>query len=770
MRLTAPRLASLERTATIFRGLTLALAALAIALSGQPIEPRLVALGVAYAVWSAVLWLLAPHLRSAWVVYPVALADVGAVTALIALSPAAALPLWALYLFPLASAAATGRLAVALAGLVSVLGYLIATWLGTDGVSALALWPVALLAAGAFVAATLAARWVAEQRERRAWQAMVGATRALTASGEPDEVAALVVERARRLMRAERAQLWWCEEADRLRPGPQLGPVSDQPLMPDMLTPGLARRLEQSPIPLAEFGEPFANCVGEAVALRHAGARVAVLVVAWNSSPRDRAARRERLRVLAPWAADALAQARARAAARERLRREHILREAATALAATLDRQVIQGTIVEAARSGLGTAVSLVERPSGRILAGDAELAERLVKLTLDREVVAVGSEAPLRSAGQADGPLVIQVGCGLALLAWRAEAPFDESDAKWCGELARLGGAALERCAAYEELQAQRDRLDASLEVLPAPLALREASGGLVLTNAAYRALDLPDLEPSGPSLAEVGEDELSVGSPPRTFVVVTRPLAEGQYVLRLYREITREREALRAKDELISLVGHELRTPLTSISGYNQIVTRHLGIVQQQVEQLNRLVSDFMDASRSEGAQLPIAREQVDLAEVARAAASRFRGAHERRTLRLDLADVPTIEGDPARLGQVLDNLLGNAAKYSPADTEIVLAVGTNDGQVVVSVRDRGVGIAPEYLPHLFDRLFRAPGADGKQVGGFGLGLSIVRDIVAAHGGRTWAESGGADHGSTFWVALPTDRTGVAEPTPTQ
>src|SRR6266542_4253053 len=123
MRLTAPRLASLERTATLFRGLTLALAALAIALSGQPFEPRLVALGVAYAVWSGVLWMLAPHLGSAWVVYSVALAD---------------------------GAAVTGRVAAALAGSLSVLGYVSAAWLGTDPVPALALWPVAVLTAAAF--------------------------------------------------------------------------------------------------------------------------------------------------------------------------------------------------------------------------------------------------------------------------------------------------------------------------------------------------------------------------------------------------------------------------------------------------------------------------------------------------------------------------------------------------------------------------------------------------------------------------------------------
>ena len=126
----------------------------------------------------------------------------------------------------------------------------------------------------------------------------------------------------------------------------------------------------------------------------------------------------------------------------------------------------------------------------------------------------------------------------------------------------------------------------------------------------------------------------------------------------------------------------------------------------------------------------------------------------------MRLDLADVPPVDGDPARLGQVLDNLLTNAAKYSPADSEIVLAVRPDDGQVLLSVQDYGAGIAPEYLPRLFDRLFRVPDADAEHAEGFGLGLSIVRDLVAAHGGRVWAESAGLGRGSTCRVSLPVSR----------
>src|SRR5262249_29801425 len=161
---------------------------------------------------------------------------------------------------------------------------------------------------------------------------------------------------------------------------------------------------------------------------------------------------------------------------------------------------------------------------------------------------------------------------------------------------------------------------------------------------------------------------------------------------------------QALRAKDELIALIGHELRNPLTSIHGYSQLMARQSETVRRQVDQLNRLLDDFIEAARREGSQLPLRRESVDLARLAAAAAERFRGAFAGRRLRLELAAAVPIEGDPARLAQVVDNLLGNAAKYSPPEFEIVLAVGVEGERAVLAVRDRSVGIAPEHLPHLF------------------------------------------------------------------
>lgn len=102
-------------------------------------------------------------------------------------------------------------------------------------------------------------------------------------------------------------------------------------------------------------------------------------------------------------------------------------------------------------------------------------------------------------------------------------------------------------------------------------------------------------------------------------------------------------------------------------------------------------------------------------------------------------------------------MDNLLSNAVKYSPADQEVVLKVELDEGKVILSVQDHGVGIAPEHLPHVFDRFYRARSAGSEHVQGLGLGLSIVRDFVAAHGGHVWVDSAGLGQGSTFGVSIP-------------
>jgi signal transduction histidine kinase len=324
---------------------------------------------------------------------------------------------------------------------------------------------------------------------------------------------------------------------------------------------------------------------------------------------------------------------------------------------------------------------------------------------------------------------------------------PLQGDESEWLKRLGEAAELALLRCSQHLDLKAEEQRLRSMWETLPAPAALSSPSGELLLANTAYRDLELPADVP----------DELTAGEPPRTFVAMRVQLPNSGCRLTLLRDVTQERQELVAKDEFLSLVGHELRTPLTSIHGFSQMIDRNLSIIKQQVGQLDRLINDLAAESSGKGGSLSLDLELVDVSELAAAAAERFRASYPDRKLEPRLSPTTAVKADPSRLNQVIDNLLNNAVKYSPRDAPIELGAELRHDQVVLSVRDRGVGIEREHLPHVFERFFRVPNAETEQVKGLGLGLSIVRDLVAAHGGRVWAESDGPGRGCTFLISLP-------------
>lgn len=234
------------------------------------------------------------------------------------------------------------------------------------------------------------------------------------------------------------------------------------------------------------------------------------------------------------------------------------------------------------------------------------------------------------------------------------------------------------------------------------------------------------------------------------------------------LWRDVTRERAADAMKAQLLSTVSHELRTPLASIKGFATTLLRQdvrwdettqrdfLRIIEEEADRLTEIIDNLLDMSQIEAGALRVEKEPMQLRTLIRDVVDAVRMRTEAHWFVVDLpAELPRVLADARRIRQVLRNLLENAVKYSQGG-QITVACEVEDAQVVVSVSDQGEGIPPEYLDKIFERFFQVDGAVTRRVGGSGLGLSIVRGIVEAHGGRIWAESA-VGQGSTFRFTLP-------------
>lgn len=241
----------------------------------------------------------------------------------------------------------------------------------------------------------------------------------------------------------------------------------------------------------------------------------------------------------------------------------------------------------------------------------------------------------------------------------------------------------------------------------------------------------------------------------------------------------------AVRARDEFFSVASHELKTPLTALIGNTQLLLRRatragtlperdmraLTVIAEQARRLDKLVNALLDHSRIQGGRLAIDRNAVDLAALARNVIDEIRPSLTHHTLSLDAPDTPLpILGDDLRLTQVLQNMIGNAVKYSPAGGPVDIRLAAENGQAVVRVSDRGIGIPAAALPHLFEQFYRAPNVDTRSISGMGIGLHVIREIVAQHGGDVSVESV-EGQGATFTVRLPLARAPLPPaPAPTE
>jgi len=241
----------------------------------------------------------------------------------------------------------------------------------------------------------------------------------------------------------------------------------------------------------------------------------------------------------------------------------------------------------------------------------------------------------------------------------------------------------------------------------------------------------------------------------------------------LRLWPLLSSTRHVLSGQDqnnEFMTVFSHELRNSLGAIRSATQILGIHSSagpvaskarlMIERQVEQMSRLVEDLLDASRVRTGQLHLRCERVDLREVLTHAAQtiEFTMQQQNHKMTTSLPDGPIwLQADAARLEQVFVNLLSNAAKYTDAGGNVKLCVAREMSQAVVRIRDSGIGISPEVLPHVFDLFVQADSSPRRGTAGLGIGLALVRNLIERHGGLVTVASGGLGLGSEFTVRLP-------------
>jgi signal transduction histidine kinase/ActR/RegA family two-component response regulator len=244
-----------------------------------------------------------------------------------------------------------------------------------------------------------------------------------------------------------------------------------------------------------------------------------------------------------------------------------------------------------------------------------------------------------------------------------------------------------------------------------------------------------------------------------------------------RLFKDLDSAREeaerANRAKDAFLAMLGHELRNPLAPITTGLELMklrsnaAAEVGLVERQVNHLRRLVDDLLDISRITAAKLVVTKQPTDLAEVIANGIDLATPLLERKHHALEVSIAPDlwVDGDVVRLAQVVSNLLGNAAKYSDDGAPIALTARRAGCDIVLTIRDEGIGIDASILPHIFEPFVQQPQGLDRADGGLGLGLAIVRGIVTVHDGTVVAHSDGPGRGTEIEIRLPASDPAAAD-----
>lgn len=260
-----------------------------------------------------------------------------------------------------------------------------------------------------------------------------------------------------------------------------------------------------------------------------------------------------------------------------------------------------------------------------------------------------------------------------------------------------------------------------------------------------------------------------------------IVRPVrnVDDSAAMLIIEDVTQQREAELARHSFVAHATHELRTPLTNIRAYvetaidepnrdERVIGECLNVINSEVLRLDRLIGDLLSVSEVEAGGLALRHDDIDLATILRKLENDFRAQADERQIVMEFslpAKLPTIQGDRDKVAVALNNLIGNALKYTPQQGSVRVVVTTDENQVRVDVIDTGIGIKQEELEKVFEKFYRASDPRVNQITGTGLGLTLSREVIRLHSGDITVESQ-PDQGSTFTLTLPvTAAVGVGE-----
>jgi two-component system phosphate regulon sensor histidine kinase PhoR len=387
-----------------------------------------------------------------------------------------------------------------------------------------------------------------------------------------------------------------------------------------------------------------------------------------------------------------------------------------------------------------------------------------------------------------------------------RFDEDFGTDDMRLLEMLAEQAAAVISNAQLYIQLTEEKEELQDAFESINVGVIVVNRDGIVRLLNpAAAEMLDISAGDHSGKAMGEaipsgevqdlmkagleMGEErtaEITTGDEEgrvyqaQTTLMQREDASEIESVVAIFNDITEIRRVERMKTAFVSTVSHELRTPLTSIKGFistlleddegmydDETRREFLIIINEECDRLTRLISDLLNVSKIEsGRGLDLQLSDVDLSQLLKRIASNHQPYTKKHQITAQAPDDLTVRADADKLTQVLDNLVGNAVKYSPNGGTVEIAATEEDDAIRIDVSDEGLGIPERHREHIFQRFHQVDDdVDHKSIGGTGIGLYLVQHLAQAHGGKVWLESSVVGEGSTFSIRLPKDPEAVLE-----